>query len=315
MKKHLALILALLLAFSLVGCNGAPSAPGGQDQVPPLNQSETIKDNFPVTIIDSYDREVVIEKKPEKLISLSPSNTEILFAIGLEEQLVGVSTFCTYPEAALEKTKVGDFSNPNIELIIELEPEVVFVAAGVQKEMMAQLEKMGIAVVTLDARTIEQVMENINLVGKITGNIKEAQELVAQMKVQVAEVTKKLESVTEKPVVFYEVWHEPLMTAGPGSFIDNLINMAGGKNTAFDAAQEFGQFSVEILIERDPDLYIVSDHGRPTKDVEGTPGYENLKAVKDGKIIVFEDDLITVPGPRLVEGLEKLAKILHPELF
>ena len=149
MKKILAFLLAFLLALSLAGCNSGTTA-----EPPAVNQDnrnpvEEAKQDFPVIIADSYGREITIVKKPEKLISLAPANTEILFAIGAGDRIFGVTDYCEYPAAALEKAKIGDFSNPNIELIIEIEPDVVFVAAGVQREVLNQLEEVGIVVVTL----------------------------------------------------------------------------------------------------------------------------------------------------------------------
>lgn len=312
MKRPLALLLVFIMAISLVGCKSGSSIDPPVDKQEPAGE---VKKDFPVTIVDSYDREITIAKKPEKLVSLAPANTEILFAIGAGDKVFGVSTYCEYPDAALEKTKIGDFSNPNIELIIELEPDVVFVAAGVQKEILNQLEEVGIIVVTLDAENLEQVIKNIGLAGKIVGNEQEANKLVVQMEERIQAVKTKLTNISEKPTVFFEVWDEPLMTAGPRTFINDLINLAGGSNIASDATKQYGQFSLEVLLERDPDIYLINNHAHTPKDVMARPNYASLSAVKNKKVIALNDDLVTLPGPRLVEGLEEIAHILHPEFF
>ncbi len=312
MKKILVLLLALMMAISLVGCQS--EVPADPPPVGPKSVEEVQKD-FPITIVDSYDREITIAKKPEKLISLAPANTEILFALGAGDRIFGVTTYCGYPAAALEKTKIGDFSNPNIELIIEIEPDVVFVATGVQKEILNQLEEVGITVVTLDAEDLEQVLKNINLAGKVIGNEEESSKLVAQMEERIQTVKTKLANASEKPTVFFEVWDDPLMTAGPRTFINDLIDLAGGSNIASDAAEQYGQFSIELLLERDPEIYLINDHAHTPKDVMTRPNYAGLSSVKNEKVFAINDDLVTLPGPRLVEGLEEMARILHPELF
>lgn len=315
MKKILAFLLAFLLALSLAGCNSGTTA-----EPPAVNQDnrnpvEEAKQDFPVIIADSYGREITIVKKPEKLISLAPANTEILFAIGAGDRIFGVTDYCEYPAAALEKAKIGDFSNPNIELIIEIEPDVVFVAAGVQREVLNQLEEVGIVVVTLDAENLDQVLKNISLAGKIVGNEEESSKLVVQMEARIQAVKTKLAAAAATPTIFFEVWDDPLMTAGPNTFINDLINLAGGSNIASDAAEQYGQFSMELLLERDPEIYLINDHAHTPKDVMTRPNYGSLSSVKNEKVYAINDDLVTLPGPRLVEGLEEMARILHPELF
>ena len=263
--------------------------------------------------IDSLGREVEINETPKKVVSLAPAVTEILFELGLDEKIVGVTEFCNYPAAALEKSKMGGFRDPNIELVIAAEPHIVFVAAGVQEELVERLEQLGITVFCIDAETVYQVISNIRLIGEIMGVSEVAQILADEMQARVAAVVLKVQD-QERPVVFYEVWDEPLITAGPDSFIHNLIELAGGQNLAADAGSRFPQLSMEILFERDPDVYIANDF-QSVSDIMTRPRYENLTAVRTGRVYTINDDLINLPGPRVVQGLEKMAQMIHPELF
>ena len=306
MKKILTGFLCLVLLAGLLGC--------GKTTVPESNQGELAGD-YPVKITDILGREVVIEKRPEKVISLAPAPTEILFAIGAGDQVIGVSEYCDYPEEALSKPKMGDFMNPNLELIVEQEPDVIFVAAGVQEDFINRLTELGSKVIVLDAENIEQVLKNISIAGQVTGHRQEAEELVAELEARIDEVKHKAASSSQMPTVFFEVWDDPLMTAGPNSFINDLINLAGGKNIADDLPKRFAEFSQELLFERNPDIYMINNYAHTPEEVMARPGFNMLKAVQNGQVYAIEDDLVTLPGPRIVDGLEQMAKLIHPELF
>lgn len=310
----MALLLSTLLLLLVI------SAGCGKDNPNPSNNA--LKNNggptegFPITITDSLDREVVLESQPSKIISLSPAITEILFAIGSGDQIIGVTDYCDYPREALEKPRVGGFENPNLELIISSEPDVIFTAAGIQKDFVKQLEDLGIKVVTLDAINVNQVLDNILLAGQVTGQSEKAQEVVAGLEQRIQRINTIVEKrVKNKPNVFFEVWDDPLMTAGPDSFIDDLINMAGGKNIAGDAQKRFIDYNREVLIAKNPDIYIINNHAHTPEDIKKRPGFEGLKAVQNDQVYTIEDDLVTLPGPRLVDGLEEMARIIHPEVF
>lgn len=303
MKNIYQIVLILILSLALLtACNGNAYT------------SYTINTAMGDRVFtDALGREVEIREIPERVVSLTPAVTEILFEIGLEGNIVGVTEFCNYPEAALRKPGMGDFLNPNIELIIEAEPDIVFAAAGVQAELIARLEQLGIIVFCLDAESVAQVIANIQMAGAIMGVPYEANIAADGLQARVDAVVRLVEG-RERPVVFFEVWDEPLMTAGPSSFIDNLIELAGGQNLAADAHARFLNLSIEILFERDPDVYIASDI-HSASDIMARPGYENLTAVRTGRVYTIDDDLINLPGPRVVLGLEEMARIIHPELF
>ncbi|NMA14883.1 MAG: ABC transporter substrate-binding protein, partial [Clostridia bacterium] len=194
------------------------------------------------------------------------------------------------------------------------EPDIVFTAAGLQEEITDKLEEVGIEVVCLDAETIEQVMDNIVLAGTITGTDKKAKEIVLDMQERLDFVQAK---VAGQPVpnVFFEVWDDPLMTAGRGSFIDSLITIAGGKNIASDLNKKYVNYSLEQLLVADPEYYLLNNHAHSPAEVKERNGYQKLQAVINNRIYAIEDDLVTLPGPRIIEGLEEIAKIIHPEVF
>lgn len=298
MKKHMLLMVILILIFSLsLGC-----------------ADSTSETKTGTTVIDSIGREVVIEKTPEKIISISPAITEILFAIGLDQEIIGVSDYCDYPEAALAKDKIGGFKDPNVEVILSMDPDLVFASAGVQEELITTMEELNLPVVVLESATIEQVLSNIALAGEITGKNETAKEIVDDMRQKMDEIINKVKD-QPKPKVFFEVWDDPLMSAGSTSFIHNLIETAGGTNVAGITEDEFFTFSMEKLLENDPDIYIINAHSHTPEDIKTRTGYEVLSAVKNDQVFTVDDSLISRAGPRVIQGLEQLAKIIHPEIF
>lgn len=208
--------------------------------------------------------------------------------------MIGVSEYCDYPEEALEKPKMGDFTNPNFEVILEAEPDIIFVAAGIQEDFINRFSELGVQIAVLDAENVEQVLENIELAGKIANRNTEAKELKEELQDRIQTVKEKIAATDTTPSVFFEVWDDPLMTAGPGSFIHDLIELAGGKNIAEDLPERFAEFSKELLLERDPDIYLLNNHAHTPEEVKTRPGYAQLKAVQSGLVYSIEDDLVTL---------------------
>jgi iron complex transport system substrate-binding protein len=272
---------------------------------------------FPKTIVDDMGREVVINKQPQRIVSLAPSNTEILFALELTDQIVGVTEYCNYPEEALTKTKVGSFSEPNIEKIVELEPDLVF-ATSMHKKTVEQLEKLDISVFVVNPSNISEIINSIKKVGDATGRSEAAGQLTADMQSRIEAVKEKTEKLKEedKPLVYYELWDDPVMSAGPGSFVDSLITLAGGINLAGDAEGKYPKLSEEVVIERNPDIIIHQyDHGsNKIENIADRPGWQNITAIKQGKIYGIDPDIVNRPGPRIVDALEKFFEYIHPEL-
>ncbi len=325
MKKFrsIALFLSLMLiVLAVVGCTPKKESNEGLkvEGVEEKNQDSNEEvANFPVEIEDNFGNKVTLEKEPMKIVSLAPNNTEVLFALGLGDRVVGVTSYCDYPEEAKTKEIVGDFEGNNLEKIVELNPDLVLVYGAGNEEDNKVLKDAGIKVLGFMPETIDAVINDIETVGKATGKNKEAAELVEAMNNKKNEILEKVKG-QEEVKVFYEIWHDPLMAAGKGSFMDELITLAGGKNIAEDAEGAYPQYDLEQLVERDPEVYL-SSKDMPDKTVESIkvrPGYEDISAIKNDRVYVFEGNeanVVSRPGPRIIEALEVVAKAIHPELF
>jgi len=271
---------------------------------------------YPMTITDMAGREVTIEVEPQAIVSLAPSNTEILYALGLGDKVVGVTEFCNYPPEAAEKPKVGGFSDVNTEKVVELEPDLILAANIHATEVVPALEKLGLTVVVIDPPDIPAVLKGIKLVGKITGQEEAAEALTAELQERIDAITKAVEGL-EKPRVFWEISSD-LWTAGPGSFINDIIVRAGGENIAAEAEAPWVQLSNEVIIAADPEVIFLADHpfGETAESVAARPGWDEISAVVNDRIIEVEDtDIFSRPGPRVVDALEMAAKALHPDAF
>ena len=274
----------------------------------------------PGTYTDDAGRTVAIDQVPQRIVSFGPSITEILFALGLEEKVVGVDTYSDYPEAATLKTKVGDAFNPSLEKIAELEPDLILTIK--QEQLNRELGALGLKSMVIDPEDINGIFKDIILVGEINGTGREADELVEAMQDSISQVTALIVD-TPASSVFFIVDATDLTlpwTAGNGSFIDALITMAGGENVAGGMPGAWIQFSLEQIVSSDPEVIIVQTMtgGMPTvsqEELEQHPVWREITAVKQGKIGFVDGNLVSRPGPRIVQGLEVLTKTLHPELF
>jgi len=301
--KTISLLLAMLIVFSFAaGC-------GTNSQEPSEEPS-----NRQIKIIDSMNREVVLEKVPEKIVSLTPSNTELLFALGVEDKIVGVSEWTDYPPEATSLPVVGAFNDPNVELILEKQPDLVLAGNKLQAESLNKLEELGIPFAAIEGTTYEEVLETITLVGKLVGKEDKAKEIVDTM-VAKANSIKEAVSSAEKPTVYFVLYYgQDNYTSGPGSFVNELIEMAGGDPITKDAPVPWPNYSMEKLIEKDPDIILVSSDVGDIEGVKNAEGYRDLTAVKEGRVYMIESGPVMRPGPRLADGLESIAKILHPDL-
>ncbi len=274
-----------------------------------------------IEVTDQLDRVVKLEKIPERIISLAPSNTEILFALGLGDKVVGVSDYCNYPPEVQEKPGIGGFSTPNIEEVVALSPDLILATSIHEKRIIPQLEGKGLTIVALDPRTVDEVLESITLVGEVTGKREEASGLVAEMRNRIKAVTNKSDNLpeTERPRVFYAVWHDPLMTAGSDTRHHELIRMAGGINVAQDLIG-YAAITLEAIIEANPQVIIAgvgmgTGEDLPLKFVKTEERLRNVDARISNRIYGIDVDLVGRPGPRIVAALEKFAEFIHPELF
>ena len=275
-----------------------------------------------ITIIDGLDRTVVLERPAQRIVSLSPSVTETLFAVGAGAQVVGRDGFSNYPEAAKAIQEVGgSMGSYSYETITSLEPDLVIAAEINTPEQVKALEDLGVTVFYLsNPANLDGLYGMIETVGTLTGHSQEASTLNSSLKQRAEKVTKAVAKVDTTPLVFYELdGTDPAKpwTPGPGTFLDELIQAAGGKNAGSSMQSDWAQISIEELLVQDPDLILLGDsiYGTTPEQVAARAGWGGLTAVKNGKVFGFNDDLVSRPGPRLVDGLEELVKLIHPELY
>ncbi|KPU27083.1 ABC transporter substrate-binding protein [Caloranaerobacter sp. TR13] len=320
-KSKFAKVLVLLLSLVLImgaftGCVKKKEENIDDKSEINNNESNITGTIYPLEVEDDFGNKVTIENEPKRIVSLAPSHTEILFAIGLGERVVGVSNYCDYPEEAKNKEKVGDSFNVNVEKIIELSPDLVIQYGQGKEEVNKRLKEAGIKVLSYEPESIDDVINLIDELGKITNSGRAAKMTIVDMMTKRDFVLSRVAG-KKKVKVFYEVWDQPLMAAGPGSFIDELINLAGGENIAKDAQGKYPQFDLEQLIERNPDVYLTAkDREDKTVDsIKARIGYENINAIKNDRVYILDPNIISRPGPRIVDGLELIARKIHPEAF
>lgn len=335
------LIVALVLGLLLAGCAPAaqpaptptiaatlaPTATPLPATATPLPATATPAPAAPaepltVTVVDDLDRTVSVAVPALRVVSLAPNLTETLFAVGAGEQVVGVTMFCDYPEEALTRTQVGGFTSDtiSIEQIIALDPDLVLATGGFQLETIQALEPLGIPVIALDPNRLDTVMEMIQLVGQLTGHDDEAELVVADMEQRVAAVVDTAAGIPaeERLTVYWQIWDEPLMSAGPSAFPGQLIELAGGSNVFGDSGEFYPMVSAEEVVSRDPQVIMgPNSHGdRLTIETfQQRPGWTEIEAVVNGRIHVVDDNIISRAGPRLVDALEAIAQALYPELY
>jgi iron complex transport system substrate-binding protein len=269
---------------------------------------------------DDFGRNVEIKAVPERIISLAPSNTELVYALGLEDKLIGVTTYCNFPPAVKNKPKVADFSKVDIEKIVSLQPDLVLAGNIHKDETIPALEKLNITVLGIDPESLDKIFADINLVGLMADRSREAANLIAALNKRAGEVTAKTEklSATEKPRVFFLTWHDPLWTAGKDTLASDLINRAGGVNIAADLS-DHSQIDLETVIQRNPQIILVlSSMGAQSTSFEfikTEPRFQATDALKNKRIFQVDTDIFGRTTPRAVDGLEQLARLIHPELF
>lgn len=270
-----------------------------------------------VTVTDDAGRVLTLETAPEKIVSMAPSNTEILFALGLGGKVVGVTSFCNYPAETASVEKVGDSYSPDYEKIVSLEPDLVLAVGTAESEQVKGLEGYGLNVLVLQAATVDQVAADVELVGKVCRVDKEAKALADDIRSRLATVGDRVAAIPEAdhPTVFWCL-DAALWTVGPQSFISNVVRMAGGQNTGDSLGMDYGQFSMETLLQADPDVIIVPvlDQSVPA-DLAKLAGWSTLKAVKNGRVYQIDPDIVSRPGPRIAQAVEQVAALLYPDAF
>lgn len=276
-----------------------------------------------VTLTDGSGRTVSLRLPAQRVVSLAPSNTEVLFAVGAGGQVAGRDSFSDYPPAAKNVPDIGGgMGTLNLELILSKKPDLVLASPLTPPEQIADLEKANLTVyVVPNPKTFDDLYANLETVGKLTGHDTDAATLVASLKARVKAVTDKVANVSTRPMVYYELdATDPTApyTSGPDTFVDLLIRTAGGQNFGSILKGDWVQVSVEALLTKQPDYIVLGDYtygGVTPEQVKARAGWDALSAVKNNKVFTFDDNTVSRPGPRLVDGLEAMAKLLHPELF
>ncbi|MCH5583365.1 ABC transporter substrate-binding protein [Shimazuella sp. AN120528] len=302
MKKFALGLVLLLFVFSLLGCQSVNLS----NEDSPVDPGDV---HYPLTLKDQAGNDVTISKIPERIVSLVPSDTEILFAIGAGKKVVGVTTNDDYPKEVKNLPKVGDMTI-NAEKVVALKPDIIFASALNGKETIDKLKKLGLTVFVLDANSIKGVYQSIDLAGQITNQLHQSDQLIGNMEAEKLQVFREVaKAKKDRPV---KVWLESdpsLYTAGKGTLLNELVTIAGGDNVAKNL-NGWPQVSSEQVVTWNPDV-IVSMYG-DTSTIRNRAGWNTINAVKEKKITAIDPDIVSRPGPRIIEALHQLAKTFYP---
>ena len=302
-----------LLTFLFCSCTPRSEV----SKIPPAAETQD-------TVTDALGRRYVQNEIPRRIVSLSPAITEILFAVGAGEQVVGVTQYCDYPPEARTRVSVGGFSGAtvSVEQIRALEPDLVILSADMHARIVSLLDELNIPSLAVEPRNFSQVYDVIALIGKITGRAGGAEEVVADMKDTITRVEERIKG-REQPGVFWILGEDPLMTVGPGTFVSEAIKLGGGKNIFDDVREQWPLVSPEQVLTRKPDWIFVGNDmantAAPSADA-GTPAFLNsplwrtIPAVREGRVAFINPDILYRYGPRLADAVDSIAEILHPGL-
>jgi iron complex transport system substrate-binding protein len=307
-KRHTqitAILLLLIFVLLLSGCQQQNTA--GSD-----------KTTGAIVVTDDSGTQLKLDKYPERIISLTPNNTEILFALGLGERVVGVTTYCDYPEEVSQKARIGDLQG-NVEEIVALKPDLVVAKAVLNEDIVSKLRKLDVPVLCVDPESIDGVYRSIELIAKVTGTESKGDNLISEMKANISAVQQKVAEIPEEErlKVFIEVGNEPLYTAGGDTYVDELVRLAGGINIAGDITG-YQMYSLETVVKCNPDAILAADsyYVDVKAEVKKRPGWDTVKAVQKGHIITdIDTNLVNRAGPRSAMAVETVAKALYPDLF
>jgi len=319
--KPLLLILMISVLFFMSACQNNTGE--GNASLEPITSPETSPGgneiSYPLTIKDSRGEEITIEREPMRLVSMAPNITEIIFALGKGNSLVGRTDYCNYPQEVLERTSIGNIYMPDLEKIVALQPDLVLISGTTMPDSLSSLADVGIKFMVIsEQNSFDGVYETIRLIGKVLNAVPEAEKIIDAMKAKVTAVTEKVKDLP-KPKTYYVMSYGQYgeYTATGDTFLGKMIEMAGGDNIARDASG--WKYNLEDIVAKDPEILLVSPmYGMITDPVDvlsKEAGYKDLTAVKKGRCVLVDDDLINRQGPRLAEGLEHLARAIHPEVF
>jgi iron complex transport system substrate-binding protein len=267
-----------------------------------------------LTVTDDLGRTITLGSKPRRIVSLGPAITETLFVVGAGPQVLAVTTTDTYPPEVEQLPTVGGFAPETIstEAILAQKPDLVLAGGRFQRPIVESLEKLGIPAVVIDPTTLDAVEEAIARIGRLTGHENKSASVVADLRRRREVLRASVAKDAIRVRVLYVLWDEPLQTTGRGTFVDQMIAEAGGVNVFADIDQVYPQVSDEVVLTRKPDLILSPDHGGAAlaARLSRRPGWDRLVAVKAGRIVNVHEDLLHRPGPRLIDGLERIAALL-----
>lgn len=266
---------------------------------------------FPLRLRDALGREVTIVRPPQRIVSVAPSVTEILFTLGVGDRIVGIGDADDYPPIGMRgKTRVGGVIL-NAERIIGLRPDLIVGVASLQREQLERLIRLQLPVLAVEARSLEETFAQIALLGRAADTVRVAERVVRLLRTRTAAVERRVRG-RARPRVYVEIWGEPPQTAAAGTFIDDLVRRAGGANLFADL-RGWPQVAPEAILRRSPEVVLLTYPGR--QRLTGRPGWDRVEAVRRGRVHEVDPDLVSRPGPRLVDGLERIAALLHPQVF
>lgn len=312
-------VFSMLVAVALIvsGVNGAGKRSSGG-----TTSNTNLSTTFPMTVTDDLGRTVTIGKIPQRIVSLAPSNTEILFDLGLGDKVVGDTMYDDYPAAAQDKPHVGGYSDIDVEKVVSLAPDLILAEDIHKAEVIPALERLGFTVYAVVPHNLDEIMASVTTIGRLTGANKEAKSIVADMQKRIKAVSDKTAELTDaqRPSVLYVLWQDPLMSVGTDTPIYEMINLAGGKSIV-QSGTGYPTLSLEEVIDSNPQVvvcnvdYSFAGGDAPLQFMLTEPRLKGVAAVTAGRVYGINASLTNRPVPRIIDGLEWMAAMIHPELF
>lgn len=267
------------------------------------------------TFVDETGRVVRVPENPQRIVSLAPNLTEILFALGLENRIVGDTDSCDYPPAARELPHVGGMVAPSLERIVSLSPDLVLATrVGNRRETVEALERMGIPVYATNPHTLLSTFASIQHIATLTGTEERGRVLVVELQARLDRTTERIRG-RRRPIVLFVVWFEPIISAGKNTFIQDAIELAGGASISSHINQDWPHLSLEEVVRRNPDFILTAQAPgmeQRVREIFQHPGWRELKAVQNGRVILLDEKVLR-PSPRLVAVIEEMARAFYPE--
>jgi iron complex transport system substrate-binding protein len=299
-------LLGSLACLTSIGCSGQPAA---------IRQKTIQESQDLVQYTDGIGRQVLLPRHPQRIISLAPNVTEIIYLLGAQDRLIGNTIQCTWPEDAKRKSKIGDLLNPNYEVILAARPDLVIAStAGNDRNAVMKLSGLGAPVYVAAPRTVERIFQSVEDIARITDCTERGLQLVAQMKERLEKIRLRIHGLP--PVrAFFITWLDPLLAPGKNTFENDVLSLVGVISITADIPQYYPRYSLEQILVKDPDVILtVKQEGNPIPDFKKIAGWRDLRAVREGKVYILTEYL-QHPSPLFVDGVEELAQKLYPEHF